>query len=114
MDWWKGTQHMTMLQIKREAHAYLEGKDAKLQCMDFKGRVTIKHQDGTDLKFENAIMEKEYFGNFLLVLVWTEHCGSFFFFTEDLESWYYTPYEVPNPIQRPEGSGSAQERTDDY
>lgn len=114
MDWWKGTQRMSLDQIKLDARNYLEQKDGSLQCMDFKGAVKVIHQDGSVFLLENAIMEERDFYKFKLLLVWTEHCSYFFFFTEDLESWYYTPYEVPNPIQRPEGSGSAQERTDDY
>ena len=105
---------MSLDQIKLDARNYLEQKDGSLQCMDFKGAVKVIHQDGSVFLLENAIMEERDFYKFKLLLVWTEHCSYFFFFTEDLESWYYTPYEVPNPIQRPEGSGSAQERTDDY
>jgi hypothetical protein len=105
---------MSLAQVKLDARTYLEEKDSKLQCMDFKGRVIVKHQDGTELKFENAIMEREYFGNFLLLLVWTEHWGSFFFFTEDLEKWYYTPYENSDPQERPEGEGRPGERQDDH
>jgi hypothetical protein len=105
---------MTLAQIKQQARAYLDEKDAKLLCMSFKGAVKIIHQDRSVFLFENAIMEERQFGNFVLLLVWTEHCDSFFFFTDDLESWYYTPYEVPNPIQRPESGGSPDECTDDH
>jgi len=105
---------MNMSEIKRAARAYLDEKDTKLQCMDFKGSVKVIHQDRSVFLFENAVIDREHFDNFVLLLVWTEHCGSFFFFTEDLESWYYTPYEVPNPIQRPESSGSTDQRTDDH
>jgi hypothetical protein len=114
MDWWKDTQYMTMLQIKQQARRYLDEKDAKLLCTNFKGCVAVIHQDGSGFDFENAIMEEKQFGNFKLLLVWTEHCDSFFFFTEDLESWYYTPYENTETQERPEGTGDAEERTDDH
>ena len=105
---------MTMLQIKAQARCYLDEKDTKLQCMDFKGALKVIHQDGSVFLLENAIREEKQFGNFKLLLIWTEHCDSFFFFTDDLDSWYYTPYEVPTTQERTESSGSAQERTDDY
>jgi hypothetical protein len=89
---------MTMLQIKQQVRTYLDEKDANLQCMDFKGSVKIIHQDWSVFLLENAIMEEKRFGNFKLLLVWTEHCDSFFFFTDDLDSWYYTPYEVPQTV----------------
>jgi hypothetical protein len=91
---------MSLGQIKLDARTYLEEKDSKLQCMDFKGSVKIIHQDRSVFLLENAIMEEQTFGNFKLLLVWTERCGNFFLFTDDLESWYYTPYEVQNPQEK--------------
>lgn len=105
---------MTIAQIKRDAYAALENRDATLQCMDFKGRVTIKHQDDSSFELSYAIAEERVFGNFKLLLVWTEHCGYFFFFTDDLDSWYYTPYEHEDTQKRPEGKGRSEERSDDY
>ena len=106
---------MTMIiQIKQQARHYLEEKDRKLQCMDFKGAVKIIHQDGSVFLLENAIREEKQFGNFKLLLVWTEHCDSFFFFTCDLESWYYTPYEIQETQERPDSTGSPEKRTDDH
>ena len=91
---------MTIIQIKQQARTYLDEKDLRLQCMDFKGAVKIIHQDKSVFLFENSIVEEKHFGNFKLLLVWTEHCDSFFFFTDDLESWYYTPYEVSPAVPR--------------
>ena len=106
---------MTIAQIKQQARRYLDEKDASLQCMDFKGSVKVIHQDGSVFLFENAILEKyKQFGNFKLMLIWTEHCDSFFFFTDDLESCYYTPYEIQETQERPEGSGVPDKRTDDH
>lgn len=83
---------MSLSQVKLDARNYLEKKDAKLQCMDFKGSGKVIHQDGSVFLFENVIFEEAPFGNFKLLLVWTEHCGSFFFFTEDLEDWSITSF----------------------
>ncbi len=100
---------MSIAKVKVDARTYLEEKDVKLQCTDFKGAVTIKHQDDSEFVLQNAIMEEETFGSFKLLLVWTEHCGYFFFFTEDLESWYYTPYEDEETEKRPESDGLEEE-----
>ena len=110
---------MSLAQIKLDARNYLEERDAKLQCMDFKGRVTITHQDGSLFELSYALAEKKTFGNFKLLMVWTEHCGSFFFFTDDIETWYYTPYEiqnhqVQNSQERTEGSKCSEQRSDDH
>lgn len=105
---------MSLGQVKLDARHYLEERDAKLLCTDFKGSVIIIHQDDSKFSLENAIMEEETFGSFKLLLVWTEHCGNFFFFTEDLDSWYYEPYENENTQERPEGEGCSAERSDDH
>lgn len=105
---------MNMSEIKRAARAYLDDKDVSLQCMDFKGAVKVNHQDGSVFLFENAIMEEKQYVSFKLLLVWTEHCDSFFFFTDDLESWYYIPYEISQTQERPESSGSPDQCTDDH
>ena len=105
---------MSLAQVKLDARSYLEEKDSKLQCMDFKGKATIIHQDGSRFELSYAIAEEETFGHFKLLLVWTEHCGYFFFFTEDIEKWYYTPYEHANPQERTESEGRPEERSDDY
>ncbi len=105
---------MSLAQVKLDARDYLEGKDAKLLCSNFKGAVTIKHQDNSQFFLENAIMEEKSFGSFKLLFVWTEHCGHFFFFTEDLESWYYEPYENENTKKRSKSRGHQDERADDH
>ena len=78
---------MTLAQIKEAAQADLASKDAKLQCMDFKHTVEISHQDGSHFLLHNAIMEQKRYGLHELLLVWTEHCGMFFFFVADLYEW---------------------------
>ncbi len=105
---------MSIAQIKLDVNDYLDEKDAKLQCMDFKGSVKVIHQDRSVFLLENAIMEERTFRNMKMLLVWTEHCGSFFFFTDDLESWYYSPYENPLTQERSEGEGSPDQCTDDH
>lgn len=88
---------MSLAQTKLDVRNYLEEKDSKLQCTDFKGRVIILHQDGSKFELENAIMEETKEGDFYkfqFVLVWTEHCGNFYFFIEDLEKWEFIPYKT--------------------
>jgi hypothetical protein len=108
---------MSLAQIKLDVRNYLEEKDSKLQCMDFKGSCQIVHQDNSAFLLEYVILEERQFGDFKMLLVWTEHNGSFFFFTEDLDSWEYTPYpkhEDETTQERTEGEGSPEVRTDDY
>ncbi len=87
---------MSMSQVKMDARNVLEERDAKLQCMDFVGRVTVTHQDGSEFKLENAIAEEQEFGKFKILLVWTEHCDCFYFFVDDLEGWKYEKYDKPD------------------
>lgn len=85
---------MSLAQIKKDIREWLDEEDGRLLCTDFKGAVKIVHGDGSVFLIENVILKQEKFGDFDILLVWTEHCGSFFFFTEDLEKWYYYPYET--------------------
>ena len=78
---------MTIVEVKKAVQADLEKKDSKLQCMDFKHTVEISHQDGSHFILQNAIMEKRLYGIHELLLVWTEHCGYFYFFIADLNEW---------------------------
>jgi|FAXJ01.1.fsa_nt_gi hypothetical protein len=79
---------MNIAEIKKAVRADLEKKDAKLQCIDFKHTVEISHQDGSSFLLHNAILERKWYGLCELLLVWTEHCGFFYFFVTDLNAWY--------------------------
>jgi len=103
-----------MTQLKQQVQKYLNEKDTKLQCVEFVGTVKVIHQDGSVFLLENASMENKEFGNSKLLLIWTEHCDNFFFFTDDLKSWHYTSYEVQEIKKRPESGRGFQECSDDY
>ena len=79
---------MNIGDIKRKAKAYLAKKDKQLTITEsFKHTVLIQHGDGSHFTLINATHEYKAYGKTELLLVWTEHCGYFYFFTEDLEQW---------------------------
>ncbi len=63
--------------------------DRQLTCENFRGSVNIRHLDGSVFKLKNVLLKEERIDSFEMVLVWTEHCGNFAFFKDDLKSWSY-------------------------
>ena len=88
-----------MNKIHKMALEYMEKSGTELHCNDFPHLVEVIHQDHSHFTFQNAISEVKRFstskgvGNHML-LVWTEHCGCYAFFTDDLEWWH--EYEHTN------------------
>ena len=79
---------MTIADIKAKAKAYLADKDAKMTIIEsFRHTVLIQHGDGSYFVLPNATAACKKYGKVELLLVWTEHCGYFYFFIEDLERW---------------------------
>ncbi len=73
-----------------EVVAYLAEKDKSLTCDKFTGMLNVSHGDGSHFALPNSIIEEKTFGEAEMLLVWTEHCGYFYFFKEDLEHWHYS------------------------
>lgn len=72
----------------------MESVDQTLQCTDFNGSVVVTHQDGSVFKLNNAIGSVRRIDNFDILMVWTEHCGYFSFFVDDLESYKINKHET--------------------
>jgi len=67
----------------------MEKFDKRFFAGNFSGEIDIHHLDGSVFKLKNVFLKEEKVGDFEMLLVWTEHCGSFAFFKEDLEKWLY-------------------------
>jgi hypothetical protein len=67
--------------------AYLETKDVTLLTHKFDCMVEIQHGDGSHFFLHNAFVKEKLFDGVKFLLVWTEHCGYYYFFIEDLEHW---------------------------
>ena len=79
---------MKLSDIKLEVASYLAKKDAKMNTQGlFQKTVIVQHGDGSHFVFMNAEAEYKTYGTMILLLVWTEHCGYFYFFITDLERW---------------------------
>ena len=86
----------TIAQRRKELKEYAEEKDRTLSSnINFEGKATIQHGDGSKFILENAeIEEKDGF-----LIVFTEHCGFFIFHKGDLDKglevdgyWKYEKY----------------------
>lgn len=71
----------------KEAVDYMNAQRATNTCDKFKYTVKIGHRDGSLFLLENAYFEEKVFGQFEMLLVYTEHCGYFPFYLDDLEYW---------------------------
>ena len=67
--------------------AFMHEKDKNLLCNQFNMMIEILHKDGSHFSLHNALVDEQMFEGNALLLVWTEHCGYFYFFKEDLEHW---------------------------
>lgn len=63
--------------------------DKRLVCGNFNGEVSIYHLDGSKFKLKNVMVKNDSVNGFEMLCVWTEHCGNFVFFKEDLKKWLY-------------------------
>ena len=57
-------------------------------CDMFTESVVIRHQDGSFFDLRNVIVRESRFGQLDVYMVWTEHCGYFYFFKDDLYYFY--------------------------
>ena len=73
------------MSIFDEIRATLVSKGKTLTCDLFKDSVKIVHADGSVFLLENVIVGEARFGEMDVYLIWTEHCGYFYFFKDDLE-----------------------------
>ena len=71
----------------KQAVKYMESKREKNTCSMFKYSIKIVHGDGSIFLLENVYVEELKFGKSNMLLVYTEHCGYFAFYMEDLEDW---------------------------
>jgi hypothetical protein len=55
---------------------------------DFNETIKIIHGDGSEFSLENALLEEDE----LRIYVYTEHCGFFWFFKDDLKKMRRTVY----------------------
>ena len=79
---------MKISDIKLKVASYLAKKDAKMNTRGlFQNTVIVQHGDGSLFILANAETEYKTYGTMELLLVWTEHCGYFYFFMTDLERW---------------------------
>jgi hypothetical protein len=69
----------------KEALDFME--KSNLLCTDFKWMVEVAHDDGSHFIFQNAKPHRTIFGEFEMLLVWTEHCGYHAFFMDDVAWW---------------------------
>jgi hypothetical protein len=74
-----------MSPIYKKAIEALNAMD--LTCTDFPHTVEIVHSDRSHFVFQNARAELVHIENIPFLFVWTEHCGYYAFFKEDLD-WY--------------------------
>ena len=65
----------------------MERKRSSNHCSKFKWVVEVLHGDGTHLLFQNAFASIEKFNDQEMLLVYTEHCGYYAFYLEDLVVW---------------------------
>ena len=77
----------------QQAQDYMNKKRAKNTCDKFKYSVKVVHQDGSFFFFESAYIEEKKFGDFDMLLVYSEHCGYMHFYKDDLESWRVYKYK---------------------
>lgn len=77
-----------MATVHAQALAMMEKRRKHLRCNDFKHVVIVDHADGSYFVFQNAILERKKIGKFEMVLVFTEHCGYYAFYCDDLEGYH--------------------------
>ena len=65
----------------------MESKRSSNRCPMFKWVVEVLHGDGTHCFFQSAFTAIEKFRGQEMLLVYTEHCGYYAFYLEDLEIW---------------------------
>jgi hypothetical protein len=76
------------MNILDDIRVYLDQKGSELTCDMFKYAAVIEHQDGSKFNLQNVIIEEKRFGQLDVYLAWTEHCGYFYFFKDDLRYFY--------------------------
>jgi len=74
------------------AKKYFEAKRATVSLEEFNGKVMVVHGDGSNMVFHNAFLEEHA----PLILVFTEHCGYFYFYIDDLDMYSYSKYKEEN------------------
>lgn len=74
----------------QQALEYMESKRSKNTCSKFEYIIQINHGDGSVFVFHNAYLEIKQFGKFEMLLVYTEHCGYYAFYSTDIELWRKT------------------------
>lgn len=73
------------MNIRQQIREDLDKRGENLTCDMFKDFVKIVHGDGSIFLLENVIVEEKRYVQLDVYLVWTEHCGYFYFFKDDLE-----------------------------
>lgn len=73
------------MNIRQQIREDLDKRGESLTCDMFKDSVKIIHADGSVFLLENVIVESKRYVQLDVYLVWTEHCGYFYFFKDDLE-----------------------------
>jgi len=76
------------MNIREQIRADLDKKGEALTCDLFKDSAVIHHQDGSKFSLQNVIVEEKRYVDLDVYLVWTEHCGYFYFFKDDLEYFH--------------------------
>lgn len=73
------------MNIRQQIREDLDKRGENLTCDMFKDSVKIVHGDGSVFLLENVIVEEKRYVQLDVYLIWTEHCGYFYFFKDDLE-----------------------------
>jgi hypothetical protein len=80
---------------RQQAQEYMDNKYSTNLSSKFKYTVQVNHGDGSVFIFQNAYTELKKFGELKdveMLLVYTEHCGYYNFYIEDLEFWRKTKW----------------------
>ena len=71
------------MKTKKEIKEYLNATDKIIKCDDLKDTIIIYHNDGSVFHLENAYFQEDED----ILYIWTEHCGYFYFYKQDLLFW---------------------------
>lgn len=66
---------------------------------DFKKEIKLEHMDGSEFDLQNCMWEESE----KLIFIWTEHCGYFYFYKEDIrlldiQEWQWNEKEDKSEI----------------
>lgn len=72
---------------------YMESQRVNNTTNKFNNLVKVVHGDGSVFSLESAYTEEKIFNDIEMLLVYTEHCGYFAFYKDDVEHWNEFKYQ---------------------